>query len=176
MTCSEEITDIHFTEILEKVKVQSQMVQEIKKQRINKAVFNERYFPFMNLASSLFFRKDSDINVDDFESHNNRLTSVVHGWGFEIITSEGDGNCFFYSAALALQNIVSQKDYSTTRTFLSENMGINHDMSISDVAQRLRTLMVTEWTTNPERYQPFLSTPLETEAQLFRQSGYLWAS
>lgn len=169
---SEEITDIHFTEILEKVKVQSQMVQEIKKQGINKAVFNERYLPFMNLASSLFFRKDSDINVDDFESHNNRLTSIVHGWGFEIITSEGDGNCFFYSAALALQNIVSQKDHSTTRTFLSENMGINHDMSISDVAQRLRTLMVTEWTTNPERYQPFLSTPLETEAQLFRLSGY----
>ncbi len=69
-------------------------------------------------------------------------------------------------------NIVSQEDHSTTRTFLSENMGINNDMSIPDVAQRLRTLMVTEWTTNPDRYQPFLSTTLETEAQLFRQSGY----
>ena len=32
------------------------MVQEIKKkQEINKAVFNERYLPFLNLASSLFF-------------------------------------------------------------------------------------------------------------------------
>ena len=64
----------------------------------------------MNLAGSLLFRKDSDSNVDDFESHRNRLTSAVHGWGFEIITSQGDGNCFFYSTTLALQSIVSQKD------------------------------------------------------------------
>ena len=45
-------------------------------------------------------------------------------------------------------------------------MHITHDMSILDVAQRLRTLMVAEWTTNPDRYHPFLSTTLETEAQL----------
>ena len=51
-------------------------------------------------------------------------------------------------------------------------MHITHDMSILDVAQRLRTLMVAEWTTNPDRYHPFLSTTLETEAQLFTQSGY----
>ena len=34
--------------------------------------------------------------------------------------------------------------------------------------------MVTEWTTYPERYQAFLSTPLENEAQLFLQSGHFF--
>ena len=51
-------------------------------------------------------------------------------------------------------------------------MRITDDMYITDVAQRLHTLMVAEWTTNPDRYHPFLSTTLETEAQLFTQSGY----
>ena len=47
-------------------------------------------------------------------------------------------------------------------------------MSIAEVACKLRELLVREWTTHPERYQAFLSTPLENEAQLFLQSGHFF--
>lgn len=79
---------------------------------------------------------------------------------------------FFYSAAVALLNIVKKEAHSTNAISFSENMGIGRDMSVSNVAQRLRELIVTEWTTNPDRYQPFLSTSVETEAHLFLQSGH----
>lgn len=70
---NDEVTDSQFTEILDKVKVLSQIVEEIKRQGINRAIFNERYLPFMNSATSLFFRRESDSdNIrDDFERHTN---------------------------------------------------------------------------------------------------------
>jgi hypothetical protein len=97
-----EITAVLLIEILDKVKTLSQIVEGIKKQGINRAIFNERYLPFMNSATSLFLHRESHNSVDNFESHSNRLAAVVQGWGFEIVRSEGDGNCFFSSAAVSL--------------------------------------------------------------------------
>ena len=57
----------------------SQIAEEIKKQGVNRAIFNERYLPFMNSAMSLFLHKETGIIHDNFEIHVYRLTSVVHG-------------------------------------------------------------------------------------------------
>ena len=57
----------------------SQIAEEIKKQGINTAIFNERCLPFMNSAMSVFFHKETGIIHDNFEIHVYRLTSVVHG-------------------------------------------------------------------------------------------------
>ena len=123
----------------------------------------------MNSATCLFYHKKTEPkHGNNYEQHDNRLSAVVEGRGFELRRSEGDGNCFFYSAAVALQNL--EKDLSFSCVL--ESTGITSGMSITDVAYRLRELLVMEWTTNPDRYQPFLSTPLENEAQLFLQSGY----
>ena len=59
---------------------------------------------------------------------------------------------FFYSAAVALFNIIGEESCSKDSVTSLENMGINNTMSVSNVAQRLRELIVTEWTSNPERY------------------------
>ena len=94
------ITDNQVAEILNKVKILSQIVDGLKQQGINRAVFYERYLPFVNSATSLFFHQENGKNHDNFESHSNRLAAVVNTWGFEIISSEGDGNCFFTVHAL----------------------------------------------------------------------------
>ena len=164
----DDITDTQVSEILNKVKILSQIVEGIKQRGINRAVFNERYLPFMNSAASLFFHRENGKNQDNFESHSNRLAAVVNAWGFEIISSEGDGNCFFYSASVALLQTL---DKETSRSVL-ENLGINDGMSMFEIAQRLREMVVDEWVNNPERYQPFVSTGVVSEARLFLQSGY----
>ena len=168
-----EISDSHFIQLLENVKSVLLILYEIREKRLNRAIFNERYVPFMNSATSLFFHRKTSIETEpgnNYEQHVRRLSAVVQGWGFQIQRCEGDGNCFFYSAAVALLNL--EKDGSCS-PFL-ETIGIKPDVSISDVASKLRELLVIEWTTHPERYQAFLSTPLENEAQLFLQSGYFF--
>ncbi|CAB3984751.1 Hypothetical predicted protein [Paramuricea clavata] len=54
-----DISDSSLIEILENVKVLSQIVREIKEKSVNRAIFNERYIPFMNSATSLFYHKKS---------------------------------------------------------------------------------------------------------------------
>ena len=168
-----EISDSHFIQLLENVKGLTLILNEIREKRLNRAIFDERYVPFMNSATSLFFHKKTSIDTEheyNYDQHVSRLSAVVQGWGFQIQRCEGDGNCFFYSAAVALLNLEKDSSYSP----ILNNIGIEPDMSISEVACKLRELLVTEWTTHPERYQAFLSTPLENDAQLFLQSGHFF--
>ena len=55
---------------------------------------------------------------------------------------------------------------------LLENLGIHTDMTVTGNSDRLRELLVGEWLNNCDRYQPFLSSPLEDQARLFLQSGH----
>ena len=45
-------------------------------------------------------------------------------------------------------------------------------MSIVDTAQRLRKLIVNEWITNQERYQPYVGGNMEEQANLFLRPGH----
>ena len=148
------VSDSHLIELLENVKVLSRIVREIKEKGVNRAVFNERYIPFMKSATSLFLHKKTNTETEgenNYKQHVDRLSAVVQGWGFQLERCDGDGNCFFYSAAVALRN--TEKDESCSHAL--ESMGITNDMSISAAAYRLRQLIVAEWSTNPDRYQPF---------------------
>ena len=69
----DDITDNQVAEILNKVKILSQIVdgvkqQGVKQQGINRAVFNECYLPFMNSGTALFFHQENGKNHDNFES------------------------------------------------------------------------------------------------------------
>ena len=50
----DDITQEQLTELLNKAKELHNVIATIKKQRVTKSIFNERYVPFMNSASSLF--------------------------------------------------------------------------------------------------------------------------
>ena len=87
----------------------------------------------MTLATSLFFHKKASIETEhesNYDQHVRRLSAVVEGWGFQIQMCEGDGNCFFYSTAVALLNL--EKDSSNLP--ILNTIGIKRDMSISEVA------------------------------------------
>ena len=93
-----EISDSHFIQLLENVKALTLILNEIREKRLNRAIFDERYVPFMNLATSLFFHKKTSFETEhenNYDQHVRRLSAVVQGWGFQIQMYEGDGNCFF---------------------------------------------------------------------------------
>ena len=172
-----DIDDNDIVEIIEKVKALTQIIDEVEQKKVNKAIFNERFIPFMNSAASLFqshtFTKpgcpDSE---DEYARHAERLNAVVRGWGFETLRTEGDGNCFFSSVAIALSKIMKEASSSQNIVTLLENSGICVDMTVPDIAKRLRQLLVGEWLNNSDRYQPFLSSSIQSQAQLFLQSGH----
>lgn len=168
---NDDMTDDQSTELLKKAKHLHDVTQQIKKQGIAKSVFNERYIPFMNSATSLFFHQQFDQSREDFEVHNMRVNAVVQGWGFRIIHTEGDGNCFFYSVSISLQHFFRENQNEAVLIRLRD-MGISGDMTIQATAQRLRERVVQEWTSHQERYQPFLERSIEEESRLFLQSGY----
>ena len=107
----------------------------------------------MNSAACLFLSNNvnkfgcSD-STDDYERHAGRLDVVVRGWGFAILRTEGDGNCFFSSAAAALLKIMDGASRSQTTVTLLESYGINVDMTVPQIAKRLRELLVEEWLNN----------------------------
>ena len=62
-------------------------------------------------------------------------------------------------------------DKESSRSVL-ENLGINDAMSMFEIDQLRHEMVVDEWLNNPERYQPFVSANVVSEACLFLQSGY----
>lgn len=87
---NDDLTNDQSTDLLNKAKHLHDVIQEMKKQGITKSVFDERYIPFMNSATSLFFHRQFEQNRDGFEVHNARLRAVVQGWGLQVINVEGD--------------------------------------------------------------------------------------
>ena len=156
-------------EVLNKAKELYDAVVTINSKGMTTSVFNARYFPFMNSATSLFFHGNFNQNRDGFDAHNARLHAVVQSWGFQMDIVEGDGNCFFYSASVSLHQLFENNEADCTHLY---NMGITTDMSIVDTAQRLRELVVNKWITNQERYQPFVGGNMEEQANLFLRPGH----
>ena len=167
----EVLTDEQLTELFHRAKQLYDAVETMKEKGVAKTIFNERYIPFMNSAASLFSHGQFDQNphggVDD---HRNRLNAVVQSWGFQLVNVEGDGNCFFYSVAMSLHHFL--QDNIEDVTIHLGNLGITADSSNEDTAQRLRELVVNEWVTNQERYQPFVGTNIQEEANLYLRSGH----
>ena len=119
----------------------------------------------MNSAACLFqtqtFTKSGCPGSEDhYARHTERLNAVFRGWGFETLRTEGDGNCFFSSVAIALSKIMEDLSSETMITLLESN-GIHVDMTIPVIAKRLRELLVKEWLNHSDRYQPFLSSSVE---------------
>lgn len=80
-------------------------------------------------------------------------------WNLERIPIPGDANCFFTAVAWHLQRIFSSQTVTTqSRTIISHllSIGITHTMNLNEMAHILRRLVVEEWTSNCDRYQPFL--------------------
>ena len=113
-------------------------------------------------------------STDDYERHAGRLDAVVRGWGFAILRTEGDGNCFFCSAAVALLKIMDGASTPQITVTLLERLsyGINIDMTVPQIAKRLRELLIEEWFNNSDQYQPFLSSSLQSQATLLLQCGH----
>jgi hypothetical protein len=53
---------------------------------------------------------DASNNEELFENEQTRLCDVANSFGFDIVQTNGDGNCFFTSVAFQLQQILSSHE------------------------------------------------------------------
>ena len=83
---------------------------------------------------------------------------------------EGDGNCLFRAVACHLLHQISNGD-SGIVPILSALGAETANLNESYLQQFLRTIMVKEWISNTECYQPFATVNLMSEAESFLNSG-----
>lgn len=136
------------------------------------ALFNYEFVPFMSSIPALFHHNDYDPLRQSMDQHLQRLDNRLAAFGYKRVTVPGDGNCFFAAYATQLHALVERSPESEVINHLS-TLGIDLSIDKEDIIQQLRTMLVSEWSNNPEKYQPFLTeSAVCDEAQNFLQSGY----
>lgn len=112
-------------------------------------------------------------------SHQSQLlNSTLATHGLQKISVPEDGNCFFMSVAFGIhQQVLNNTLTKEARDYL-ENLGLLN-LSTSEMAKKLRALLVDEWLSYPEEYAPFLTdegSNFTEEANAFLQDGHFSSS
>ena len=88
----------------------------------------------------------------------------------------GDGNCFFVSLAIMIQQQLAKGTLSAEAKAHMENLGLmkGAHTDVKQMAMALRQIIVKEWLANPSSYEPFLTSEqdYEVEANAFLQDGH----
>ena len=86
------------------------------------------------------------------------------------------GTASFFSLALQISNLLTTCDEKVEEQF--NKLGIKNQQSITEIARRLRQLIVQEWLSNSEQYQPFVQPGLDyySDAKRFLMPGHFAAS
>ena len=133
-------------------------------------LLNQTMLPFMSAVSCLFLPADRE--KFEQKEHQQRLRSLVESWGFEMVSTEGDGNCCFSAVAFSLAT--QKQEINSHLPNLFTDVGIEIEADMADIAYELRTLAITEWMKHTEEYQGFLDEhhTVSQEAQKFLQQGH----
>ena len=106
------------------------------------------------------------------EGEHARLENVVSSFGFSIVPTDGDGNCFFTSVAFQLQQILSDDQCTMEQRLFLESLGVTLDVTVDELSSVLRELVVNEWLNNQQEYRSFFEDiNLQEEIDRFRRSG-----
>ena len=146
-TCTNEEIELSDEELLEIYKRglnTKKTVDAVKSQGSSSILFDDKFVPFMGSATSLFFNTDFNAN-DGYDIHQQRMQAVTKSWGFVLVDTEGDGNCFFTSMAFGISNILNDENYPVNVINNWQSLGIHASSEIIDIAAVLRQLVVDEW-------------------------------
>ena len=128
--------------------------------------------PFLFQNAKDFMHLDTSNSDESCESEQTRLRDVANSFGFDIVQTNGDGNCFFTSVAFQLQQILSSDQCSMEQRLFLNALRITSDVALDEVSRILRELVVSEWTANQNEYRQFFQDiDLEREIERFRRSG-----
>ena len=133
------------------------------------ARFNPNFLFFSKSSLTLFH---SGL-VSNKESST--LDNVLSNFNMVRVNVPPNGNCFFLSIAYAIVNsIIPNKAISIDLASHLESLGLMNCKDTNEMSHKLRGLIVHEWISHPEDYQPFLGVGhlLDHEASLFLNDGY----
>ena len=103
---------------------------------------------------------------------HDRLHNIASSFGFDIVQTMGDGDCFFTSVSFQLLQILSSDQCPTQHRSFLHSLGITSDLAVNDLSRRLRELVVNEWILNQNEYRSFFGNiDLQSETERFRRSG-----
>ena len=80
------------------------------KNKWSSKLINLLKMPFLCQNAKDFMHLDASNNEELFENEQTRLCDVANSFGFDIVQTNGDGNCFFTSVAFQLQQILSSDE------------------------------------------------------------------
>ena len=167
------VTCQNLTTILQTSLNLMELAKTLKNQTRSSAMLNQRMILFMPTVSCLF---ETSVNVtdDDTEEHHKRLLDTISSWGFKLLPVNGDGNCCF--SAFACSILFQQKEILTRDLTLYNDLNLEVNSTPNEVACKLRSIAVDEWSNNPEEYQGFLDNgfSVQEEAVNFKQQGYFF--
>jgi hypothetical protein len=131
-------------------------------------------FLFQNIETYLSSGSSSTMKKTDSSTMNDRerLGNIATSFGFTIIPITGDGNCFFRAVAFQLLQFLLSSSCPENLHIHLQSLGINNEISIKELSQRLRQIVVEEWRENPQEYIPFFENiDMQLESERFRTSG-----
>ena len=103
------------------------------------------------------------------------LAGHLQTFGFEEIEVEGDGNCFFTAVAFQLLNFLNSASENYSIMQHLGKLGILPSMTVPELSNRLRTLIVQEWRSDfASDYANFLpdGTDYLLEVQQYERLGF----
>jgi hypothetical protein len=140
------------------------------KSKWSSKLINLLKMPFLCQNAKDFMHLDASNNEESFENEQTRLCDVANSFGFDIVQTNGDGNCFFTSVAFQLQQILSSDECSMEQQLNA--LRITSDVALDELSRILRELVVNEWIVNQNDYREFFQDiDLEREIERFRRSG-----
>lgn len=133
------------------------------------ARFNPNFLFFTKSSLTLFH---SGL-VSNKES--SALDNVLSNFNMVRVNVPPNGNCFFLAITYAIVNsIIPNKAISNDLVSHLESLRLMNYKDTNEMSHKLRELIVHEWISHPEDYQPFLGVGqlLDHEASLFHYDGH----
>jgi hypothetical protein len=162
--------------IIESAMNLTQVAVHMKSQSGNSPIFDYRFIPFMSSAFNVLLNPESaqgEGDQGDMASHTQRLNDLLKSWKMIKKQIIGDGNCCFRAVAHSL--MVNHTSLSNNIPTLFNSIGVSDIKTIPEreFAMKLRELAVSEWQTNSQDYEGFLTnSSVQIESQMFLESGH----
>ena len=116
-----------------------------------------------------------DLNKENITRHKNRLSSVLESYQLKAIDVPEDGDCLFTSIAIYIEQLLtSQSALPQSLINHFQGIGITSTMPRDVLTSYLREVLVHEWLSNQDRYQPFFSSTIsnfESESLKYLERG-----